>query len=54
VALLLLPALEHLLEELELCAGYGEEEEEGGEEGEGTWHFGGMVLLKKRLSLVKD
>jgi hypothetical protein len=34
MSLLLLPSLEHLLEEVELCRGRGDQEEDGGEEGE--------------------
>lgn len=49
--LLLLLALEHLLEELELCVREGEEEGEGGEEGEvRAWH-GAVLLMMNSLSL---
>jgi hypothetical protein len=40
VSLLLLPSLEHLLKEVELCGGRGDQEEDSGEEGqEDACHF---------------
>jgi hypothetical protein len=43
VSLLLLPSLEHLLEEVELCEGRGDQEEDSGEEGEeDACHFANL------------